>query len=237
MKAARSLLIVLAVLVAACSSAPASAPVSAPATSGPSAPIAPPTLVESALPVVDEGSAVPEASADTEGSIVPDGSVEIREYKGVDLSAVTEVKNNAATVPPVSVDTYRLRITGLVETPLELTYDQVLAFAHHARVVTLFCIDGWHATILWEGLQVEDLLAAAGVRDGAQSVVFRALDGYASPLSLALIRKNHILLAFRMNGLALSPERGFPFQVVAESQWGYHWVKWVDEIELSAKPA
>jgi len=36
-----------------------------------------------------------------------------------------------------------------------------------------------------------------------------------------------------MNGVVLPPERGFPFQLVAESKWGYKWIKWVHEIELS----
>jgi DMSO/TMAO reductase YedYZ molybdopterin-dependent catalytic subunit len=231
MRASRAIPLVFALFVAACSAAPATAPATV-------APIA------SAMPTLPPESTLPPASAIASdgagmvsGSSIPESSVEIREYHGTNLSAVTAVKNNAATVPPVSLDSYRLRITGLVATPLELTYDQVLAATHYAKVVTLFCVDGWSATILWEGVRVEDLLAQAGILEGAQSIIFRALDGYASPLSLALIRKDHILLASRMNGLALSPERGFPFQVVAESQWGYHWVKWVNEIEVSTKPA
>ena len=42
-----------------------------------------------------------------------------------------------------------------------------------------------------------------------------------------------LLLAYKMNGLALPPERGFPFQLVAEDKWGYKWIKWITEIEFS----
>ena len=44
---------------------------------------------------------------------------------------------------------------------------------------------------------------------------------------------NHVLMAYKMNGLTLPPERGFPFQLVAESKWGYKWIKWITKIELS----
>ena len=47
------------------------------------------------------------------------------------------------------------------------------------------------------------------------------------------LRNRNILLAFKMNGLPVPEERGFPFVVVAEDKWGYKWAKWVTEIELS----
>jgi DMSO/TMAO reductase YedYZ molybdopterin-dependent catalytic subunit len=206
MKTTRLLLLAIAVLVAACSGAPAS----------------------------PSGAGGGDASAGPASSLQPDGSVEIRQYSGVDLSAVSDIRDTSiAGAQQVSLDKYLLRVTGLVKTPLELTYDQVLANAHYSRVVTLVCVEGWDATILWEGVRLEDVLAPAGVLDGAPVVIFHAVDGYTSSLPLAFIRANHIMLAFRMNGLTLTPERGFPFQVVAESKWGYKWVKWVDGIELS----
>lgn len=164
----------------------------------------------------------------------PPGSVEIRQYQGQDLSAISDIPETDIAGPQqVSLDTYRLKVSGLVNSPLALTYDQVLAYDHLSRVVTLHCVEGWDATILWEGVLIKDILAAAGVQDGAPVVIFHAVDGYTSSLPLAYIQANNILLAFRMNGLALSAEHGFPFQVVAESKWGYKWVKWVDGIELS----
>ncbi len=163
------------------------------------------------------------------------GPVEIREYQGENLSSVNDFHENSIAGPQqVSLDGYRLKISGLVNSPLELTYDQVLGYDHFSKVVTLHCVEGWDATILWEGVRIEDILAAAGVKDGAPVVVFHAVDGYTSSLPLAYIQANDIMLAFKMNAVTLPPERGFPFEVVAESRWGYKWVKWVDEIELSS---
>ena len=191
------------------------------------------TLRRSALLLV--AGVVVACGAGSSPSAGPSGVVEIRQYQGQDLSALGDIPETDIAGPQqVSLDTYRLKVSGLVQTPLELTYDQVLAHDHFSRVVTLHCVEGWDATILWEGVRITDILAAAGVHDGAPVVIFHAVDGYTSSLPLAYIQANNILLAFKMNGLTLSAEHGFPFQVVAESKWGYKWVKWVDGIELSS---
>jgi DMSO/TMAO reductase YedYZ molybdopterin-dependent catalytic subunit len=168
---------------------------------------------------------------------VPLEEVETREYQGEELSYISDFRENSIAGPQrVSLEDYKLEITGLLDNPLSLTYDQVLDREHYSKVVTLHCVEGWDVTILWEGVLLEDLLEQAGVKDSATTVVFHAADGYTSSLPLEYIRQNRIMLAYKMNGVTLPPERGFPFQVVAESKWGYKWVKWVTEIELSADP-
>jgi DMSO/TMAO reductase YedYZ molybdopterin-dependent catalytic subunit len=175
------------------------------------------------------------AGAGSSSSAAPSGPVEIRQYQGQNLSAISDILETDIAGPQhVSLDTYRLKVSGLVNKPLELTYDQVLGYDHFSKVVTLRCVDGWDATILWEGVRIKDILAAAGVRDGAPVVIFHAVDGYTSSLPLAYVQASDILLAYNINGLTLPAEQGFPFQVVAESKWGYKWVKWVDGIELSS---
>ena len=161
-------------------------------------------------------------------------ATEIREYEGENLSAIADFPDNSvAGAQTVALEDYELKITGLVDSPLTLTYDQVLDRKQYSKVVTLYCVEGWDAKILWEGVLLEDLLEQAGVQDGAVNVIFHAADGYTSSLTWDYVRQNDIMLAHKMNNLTLPPERGFPFQVVAESKWGYKWVKWVTEIELS----
>jgi DMSO/TMAO reductase YedYZ molybdopterin-dependent catalytic subunit len=162
---------------------------------------------------------------------------EIAEYEGEDLSSIEDFRENSIKGPQyVSLDDYTLAVSGLVEMPLSLTYDEVLAHDSYSKVVTLHCVEGWDAKILWEGVLIDDLLREAGVKDGAVTVIFHAADGYTSSLPLDFLRANNILLAYKMNEVTLPPERGFPFQVVAEAKWGYKWVKWVTEIELSDNP-
>lgn len=161
--------------------------------------------------------------------------IEVREYEGRDLSSVEDFRENSIKGPQqVDVDTYRLRVTGLVEKPLELGYEQVLADnSAYTKVVTLNCVEGWSVDILWEGVRIADLLESAGADTSARIVIFRSVDGYSTSLPLEFVRDRGILLAYKMNGVVLPPERGFPFQVVAEDKWGYKWAKWVEEIEVS----
>ena len=160
---------------------------------------------------------------------------EIRQYEGVDLSSINAFRENSIKGPQdVDIEDYTLTITGLVGNSTSYTYDEVVDnHQHYKKVVTLDCVEGWSVTILWEGLLVRDLLAEAEPLANARVVIFHAYDGYTTSLPIEYVINNDILMAYKMNDVTLPPERGFPFQLVAESKWGYKWIKWITEIELS----
>jgi DMSO/TMAO reductase YedYZ molybdopterin-dependent catalytic subunit len=160
---------------------------------------------------------------------------EVREYQGERLSSVNDFRENSIKGPQyVDIENYRLEITGLAANPTSYSYDEVLAsFDSYKKVVTLECVEGWSVRILWEGVLISDLLAEAGPLPEAKVVIFHAYDGYTSSDPLDYIVDNDILLAYKMNDIPLPPERGFPFELVAEEKWGYKWIKWVTAIELS----
>ncbi len=168
------------------------------------------------------------------GPIELDG-IEIREYEGMDLSSVQDFRENSIKGPQyVDNETYRLAITGLVNNELEYTYDDVISNNQlYKKVVTLHCVEGWSVTLLWEGVLIEDLIEEAGVDPNATTVIFYAYDGYSTAVPLDYITNNNIIMAYKMNNVTLPPERGFPFQLVAESKYGYKWIKWITQIELS----
>jgi DMSO/TMAO reductase YedYZ molybdopterin-dependent catalytic subunit len=161
--------------------------------------------------------------------------VEIKEYQGEKLSSINDLRENSIKGPQhVDIQSYRLKITGLVDSLKEYTYDEVIDnHQSYEKVVKLDCVEGWSVVILWEGLLVRDLLAEAKVKPEAKVVIFHAYDGYTTSLPLDYVINNDILIAYKMNGVTLPPERGFPFELVAESKWGYKWEKWVTQIELS----
>lgn len=161
--------------------------------------------------------------------------VEIREYEGVNLASINAFRENSIKGPQeIDVESYTLRITGLVTNSKNYTYDEVVnRHQHYNKVVTLNCVEGWSVTILWEGLLVRDLLVEAEPLANAEVLIFHAYDGYTTSLPIDYIMENDILMAYKMNDVILPPERGFPFQLVAESKWGYKWIKWITEIELS----
>jgi DMSO/TMAO reductase YedYZ molybdopterin-dependent catalytic subunit len=162
-------------------------------------------------------------------------SVEIREYQGEKLSSVNDFRENSIKGPQhIDVEGYQMEITGLVERPQTYTYDEVINGNQlHEKVVTLNCVEGWSATILWEGFLVRDLLAEAVPLSDARTVIFHASDDYTTSFPIEYVMDNDIIMAYKMNDIILPPERGFPFQLVAESKWGYKWIKWITEIELS----
>ncbi|MFA5078760.1 MAG: molybdopterin-dependent oxidoreductase [Dehalococcoidia bacterium] len=164
--------------------------------------------------------------------------VQIREYQGEHLSDLSDFHENSIKGPQrVDIGSYRLKVTGLVEKPLSYTYAEVLSgHTGYTKLVTLDCVEGWAVKILWEGLLVDDIIKEAGVLPAANTVIFHAHDGYTTSLPLSYIRDKNIMLAHKINGVELPPDRGFPFQLVAEDKWGYKWIKWVTAIELSDDP-
>ena len=162
-------------------------------------------------------------------------TVEIKDYKGEKLGSINDFRENSISGPQqINIDTYRLVITGLVDNEAAYTYNQVINdHTHYQKVVTINCVEGWSVKILWEGILLKDLLADAGYNTSASVVIFYAQDGYSTSLPLSYIINNNILIAYKMNGVVIPPERGFPFQLVAESQYGYKWIKWITQIEVS----
>jgi DMSO/TMAO reductase YedYZ molybdopterin-dependent catalytic subunit len=161
--------------------------------------------------------------------------IEIREYEGENLSSITHFRENSIKGPQyINNETYRLIVTGLVNNEQEYTYHQVLDnYSSVKKIVTLYCVEGWKVKLLWEGISLIDLLADAEVEPEATIVIFYAYDGYSTSMSLDYILDNNIMIAYKMNNVTLPPERGFPFQLVAESKLGYKWIKWITAIELS----
>ena len=161
--------------------------------------------------------------------------VEVREYKGENLSSVNDFRENSIKGPQqVDIENYRLQITGLAGKPATYTYDEVIGdYDNYKKVIRLNCVEGWAVNILWEGVLVRDILEKAGPLPEARVVIFHAYDGYTTSFPIEYVMNNDILMACKMNDVTIPPERGFPFQLVAESKWGYKWVKWITRIELS----
>ncbi|MDO9549584.1 MAG: molybdopterin-dependent oxidoreductase [Methanoregula sp.] len=166
-------------------------------------------------------------------------AVEVRSYEGKDLSSINAFRENSIKGPQhISEADYRLTVTGLTNTTDVYTYSELLGrYPPYTKLVTLFCVEGWDATILWEGIQVRDLIRHAGPDPRANTVIFTAHDGYTTSFPLDYLMNRDILMAYKMNNVTLPAERGYPFQLVAEDKWGYKWAKWIEKIELTDDPS
>ena len=161
--------------------------------------------------------------------------VEIREYEGERLSSLNDFRENAIKgTQRVDINEYTLEIAGLVQDTKKFSYNEIIDnFDHYKKVATLDCVEGWIAKILWEGILVKDLIGKDNIMPEAKIIIFHAYDGYTTSFPVDYIFDNNILLAYKANEIILPPNRGFPFMLVAESKWGYKWIKWVTKIEIS----
>ncbi len=224
---------------------PSSNPTSSPTPSpSPSPTVNPPspTITSSPSPITTfrpPPSIIPSIAPSTAPVFLPG---EVGTYKDQNLTPINGYIQYLISHPDVAIagtqhinrETYRLAITGLVNNPQNYTYDTVVNnFNSTLQVGTLPCVEGWSVTLLWQGVPITDLLLQAGVSPYANTLIFVASDGYSSSLPLQYVKENNIMIAYKMNNLTFTDQTGWPFFLVAQNQYGYKWVEWLTEINVS----
>jgi DMSO/TMAO reductase YedYZ molybdopterin-dependent catalytic subunit len=163
--------------------------------------------------------------------------VEATEFMGQKLTPISRQTNvSLAGTQHMNKDTYKLTVDGLVDKPLSLSYADLLAYPQISKLMELNCVEGWNFTAKWTGPALNAIFDDAGLRPDAKIAIFHTADvpeGYSS-LDLSYIHENNIIIALKDNDITLPDEKGFPFQVVAMSKFGYKWAKWVTRIEVSS---
>ena len=143
----------------------------------------------------------------------------------------------AATMPTFDPATWRLRVGGLVEKPLELSYDQLRALPQASQVSVFHCVTGWTVNgVHWRGVRFKDLLAKARPLPAGHALQFVSAEKpYIDYLTLDQARLPDVMLAWEMDGKPLLQEHGAPVRVVIPDMYGYKNVKWVAEVNLVPK--
>jgi DMSO/TMAO reductase YedYZ molybdopterin-dependent catalytic subunit len=168
---------------------------------------------------------------------------EVTQYQGVNLTPINGYINYLIQHPDVAIAgtqyidpaTYKLAVTGMVNNPTSYTYDQIVnGFNSSLQVATLPCVEGWSVTLLWQGVPLMDILNRTGASPDANTLIFLASDGYSSSLPINYVKQNNIMIAYKMNNLTFTPQTGWPFFLVAKNQYGYKWVEWITEINVSS---
>jgi DMSO/TMAO reductase YedYZ molybdopterin-dependent catalytic subunit len=148
--------------------------------------------------------------------------------------------DTALRVPVVDVDGWSVKITGLVDRDLELTFDDLLARDLVEVPITMLCVSNevggdLVGTARWLGVPLAELLEEAGVQAGAEQVMAESVDGFTAgfPVEAALDGRD-ALLVVGMNGASLPTEHGYPARLVVPGLYGYvSAVKWLSEIRLT----
>lgn len=140
-------------------------------------------------------------------------------------------------IPTIIADMWKLRVTGLIDNPLELTYGQLKSLPSLEEYATLECVSNkvggdLISTALWKGVSLKSVLEMAQVRPEATYVVFRCFDGYDVGIPLEKGLEETTLLAYEMNRATLPTNHGFPLRAIVPGIYGMMNAKWVTEIEL-----
>jgi DMSO/TMAO reductase YedYZ molybdopterin-dependent catalytic subunit len=148
--------------------------------------------------------------------------------------------DTALVVPQILPKDWTLRIHGMVDRELTLTYDELLARGLTEAWLTLCCVSnvvgGDLISNAWfSGVTVSTLLAEAGVQSGAEAVLSTSDDGWTAGTPLGpLTDDRNAMLAVAMNGEPLTPEHGFPVRMVVPGLYGYvSGTKWIREMEVT----
>ena len=135
---------------------------------------------------------------------------------------------------------WKLDLGGMVDKPLSLSYDDLLARPQIERIITLCCVSNevggeYISNASFQGVMLADVLNEAGVQTGAEQVFSTSLDGWTSgfPVAIALDGRD-AMIALGMNGEPLPLEHGFPARLVVPGLYGYvSATKWLSKIELN----
>ena len=148
--------------------------------------------------------------------------------------------DTALAVPRVDATTWRLRVTGMVDRPLELSFDELVAAGTEEHWTTLCCVSNLVGgrligNALWGGVPLATVLDLAGVQLGATQIVGRSVDGWTAGFPTEVAYDGRAaMVAVTMNGEPLPIAHGFPARLVVPGLYGYvSATKWLSEIELT----
>ena len=152
--------------------------------------------------------------------------------------------DTALIVPRVDIRTWKLSITGMVDEPFDLSYDDIMAMPQVEQAVTLSCVSnelggGLVGNAIWQGIPLLDMLRRAGLQPGATQIVGRSIDGFTVGFPAAALNNDRIaLIAVGMNGEPLPAKHGFPVRLVVAGLYGYvSATKWLTEIRCTTMDA
>jgi DMSO/TMAO reductase YedYZ molybdopterin-dependent catalytic subunit len=159
--------------------------------------------------------------APTEPAVIPNEA-------GVDENTGRHMMGD---VQVLDLQSYRLTVTGLVDHPLSLTYDDLRCMPKMTETVTTTCYS-FADSATWSGVLISDVLKKAGMQPTAKKVTLKAPDGAVRTVSLEMALDQHNFLAYEMDGKPLPVLFGFPVRSIFINVAGQYSVKWLTSLEV-----
>ncbi|MHA2009233.1 MAG: molybdopterin-dependent oxidoreductase [Promethearchaeota archaeon] len=143
--------------------------------------------------------------------------------------------------PEIDINSYTLRVWGLINSPRNFTYSELLELDLIERLLTIECIGNSPkakllSTAVWKGFSIFDFLTPLGLKENAIGVKYLAADGYYASHTIEQIKDNGTIGALYMNGETLPINQGFPLRIINPGYYGAKQPAWVVEIEVIGRP-
>ena len=155
--------------------------------------------------------------------------------------------DTALITPAVDLDAWTLRVFGMVDREVTLTFAELVELPLIERYVTIACVSNEVGGDLvgnakWTGVRLSDVLDMAGIQAGATQIVPRSVDGWTAGFPTAWLsdpaHPRDAMIAMRMNDDPLPPEHGFPARLIVPGLYGYvSATKWLAELEITTLEA
>lgn len=141
-----------------------------------------------------------------------------------------------ARVPPLTRESFTLRVDGRVERPLVLSWAEFLALPQAEVVADFHCVTRWSvAAMRWEGVLARTLLGLCRPQPDARWVVAHGREGYTTNVPYAHFAAENTILAHRLNGEPLPAEHGWPVRLVVPSLYAWKSAKYLARLEFTAE--
>jgi len=136
-------------------------------------------------------------------------------------------------VPRTDTAAWNLRVFGLVEHELKLTYAELRALPAKDVVADVHCVTGWSRLgDTWTGVAIQEILQRCAPRPEATYVMAHCEFGYTTSVPLAVLDDEDVLLCYGWNGKDLTPEHGFPLRLLVPKKYFWKSAKWLRGLEF-----
>ncbi|ADC89224.1 oxidoreductase molybdopterin binding protein [Thermocrinis albus DSM 14484] len=136
-------------------------------------------------------------------------------------------------VPDWDMSSYRLKVWGLVEEPIELSYEDILRLPSVELLADFHCVTRWSVKdLLWEGVPTALILSMAKLKPEGRYALIHCLEGYTTNVPVEYLLMEDSILAYKLGGKPLPKRHGFPLRLVIPSLYAWKSAKYVWGIEI-----
>lgn len=156
--------------------------------------------------------------------------------KKMGIVAINKFRIRSIEQTPVfNAGTWKLEIDGLVDSPIVMSYDELLKLISEEQVSDFHCVEGWSVeNVKWKGIRPKVLFDMAGLKPSAAFATFHSASGlYSDSLSIKEALEPDVMLAYMLDDEPLPQEQGRPLRLVMPRMFGYKSVKWVNRITIT----